>query len=76
MVEQRVTCREGNVLVKCVDYFICSSNMLCSVLCLDVFDYCSMLSDAYNAVRLELNFEGINFERNGSNYTCQVMGPR
>ena len=52
----KCTCKN----VSCVDYFICSSNMLCSVLCLDVLDYCSMLSDAHNAVRLELNFKGIS----------------
>lgn len=34
----KCTCKN----VSCVDYFICSSSLLCSVLCLNVIDYCLM----------------------------------
>ena len=39
----------------CIDYFICSRNVLPVVKCLIVHNYCPLLSDAHNPVSLELN---------------------
>ena len=39
----------------CIDYFICSRNVLPVVKCLNIHYYCHLLSDAHNPVTLELN---------------------
>ena len=48
------TCKNAS----CIDYFIGNVHMLNLVICLNVLDYCSLLSDSHNPVCLELNFNG------------------
>ena len=53
--------------VSCIDYFMCSRNVLPVVKCLKVHIFCSLLSDAHNPVSLELNLNVLIQNANNSN---------
>ena len=53
--------------VSCIDYFLCSSNILPVVKYLQVHNFCSLLSDAHNPVSLKLNLNVLIQNANISN---------
>ena len=53
--------------VSCIDYFLCSSNILPVVKYLQVHNFCSLLSDAHNPVSLKLNLNVLIQNSNISN---------
>ena len=50
-----VTCKN----VSCVDYFICSLDIMYNINNLEVHEFCSLLSDAHSPVAISLSFNNL-----------------